>query len=405
MLASDNELLCRIEGDAPMGRFLRESFWVPAMRSAKVAAGGDPVRVRLLGKNYVAFRGADGRLGFLNEACPHRGISLALGRVEGCSLRCIFHGWRFDTDANLLEVPNEHTQPDEFRQRVKTRKYPVREAAGVVWVWLGEGEPGAFPVYEFMTVPEDQVMVYAQPTKANWFQCLEGVIDSSHLGVLHKDQVPNFMTKGVSFSEKDNAPKFEVDGKTYGIEASAMRVLSDGRRYARVTSYVAPFITFIPPNGDGDRLVHISVIHDDTSCTQLLMYYNASRHPKPQPRYAEFKDPENFSPIDGDENNYWGQDRKAMREGRSFSGFKYLFSEDLAVQESAGAICDRSKENLCSGDVMIARARRLLLQAMNEFRQGKKPAIAAPTGKEETIQSRCIIVPEDGDWREVQYGI
>lgn len=403
MLQSDNDRLCRVEGDAPMGRMFRESFWTPALRAGRLIADGDPVRVRLLGGNYVAFRATDGRVGFLDEACPHRGVSLALGRNENCSLRCIFHGWRIDVSGELLEVPNEHTNPDEFRSKVKVNHYPTREAAGIIWVWLGSGEPALFPEYEFMKLPPENVAVFAQPTRANWFQALEGVIDSSHLGVLHKDQTPNFLTRGITFSEKDNAPRFEVDGKPYGMEASALRTLNDGSSYARVTSYVAPYITFIPPNGDGDRLVHVNVIHDDENCTQMVMYYNPDRQPEPQPWYGEFKDPDNFAPIHGDAGNYWGQDREAMRNGTSFSGYKYLFPEDLAVQESSGRIVDRSREHLCSGDVAIVRARRSLLKALAEFEAGERPEMANdsshPYG---SIAARCVVVPAGQDWRELK---
>ncbi|MGD9919837.1 MAG: Rieske 2Fe-2S domain-containing protein [Pseudorhodoplanes sp.] len=405
MRAEDNELLCRVENGAPMGEMFRECFWTPAGRSARVIAGGDPVRIKLLGDNYVIFRGIDGKLGFLDEACPHRGVSLALGRNENCTLRCIFHGWRINTAGEVVEVPNEHTNPEEFRKKIKTRKYLVREEGGVIWVWLGKSEPKPFPMFEFMKLPPKNVAVFAQPTRSNWVQCLEGVIDSSHLGVLHKDQVPNFVTPGISFSENDNAPIFEVDGKSYGIEASAMRMMSEGSRYARVTIYVAPHVTFIPPNGDGDRLVHISVIHDDVNCTQLVLYYNADREPQPQPWYGDFSDPENFAPLQGDASNYWGQNREAMRAGTSYSGFAHLFSEDLAVQESAGKIVDRSKENLCSGDLAIARARRMLLQAVKDFSGGKTPDIAKRDGRESEIAARCIIIPQGQDWRRIQHSI
>jgi phthalate 4,5-dioxygenase oxygenase subunit len=74
-----NELLVRVEGDAPMGRLLKENYWIPACLSAQLPAGGDPRRVRLFGKDHVAFRATDGRVGFLDERCPHRGASRPSG--------------------------------------------------------------------------------------------------------------------------------------------------------------------------------------------------------------------------------------------------------------------------------------------------------------------------------------
>ena len=88
----DNELLTRIEGDAPMGRMLRQHHWIPAVRAGRLEADGKPLQVRLFGRNYVAFRSTDGRVGFFDEYCPHRRASLLLARNEDNALRCIFHG-------------------------------------------------------------------------------------------------------------------------------------------------------------------------------------------------------------------------------------------------------------------------------------------------------------------------
>ncbi|CAN5548550.1 Rieske 2Fe-2S domain-containing protein [soil metagenome] len=401
MLQFENERLCLVEGSAPMGRMFRENFWTPALRAARLLPDGDPLRLRLLGRDYVAFRGTDGRAAIMDEACPHRGVSLALGRNENNSLRCIFHGWRFDVTGQLLEAPNEHTNVDAFVKRIKANGYPIREAGGVVWVWLGAGAPAEFGELDFMKLPAENVAVYGQPTKANWLQCLEGVIDSSHLGILHKDQIPNFWTAGIHFSETHNAPIFEVDAKPYGIEASALRVLTDGSRYARVTSFVAPYVTFIPPNGDGDRLVHINVIHDDTHTTQLILYYHPDRAPQPQPWYGRFEDPDSFAPL-GTTGGYWGQDRAAMRRGESFSGFEHLFSEDLAVQESSGSLVDRTREHLCSGDIAIVRTRRALLKALTEFEEGAQPELARlPVKGFEGVAARCVVVGDGEDWRHI----
>ena len=68
----ENDLLCRVTGDAPMGRMLRQHYWLPAILSMRVRKGEAPVRVKLFGRNFVAFRGGNGEVGFLDEACPHR---------------------------------------------------------------------------------------------------------------------------------------------------------------------------------------------------------------------------------------------------------------------------------------------------------------------------------------------
>src|ERR1700722_13529610 len=117
----DKDLLTRVEGDAPMGRMLRDSYWMPFLRSQRLERDGAPVRVRLLGHNYVAYRASDGRVGFLDEHCPHRGASLLLARNEDCALRCIFHGWKIDVSGTVVETPNEGNNPERFAASVPVR--------------------------------------------------------------------------------------------------------------------------------------------------------------------------------------------------------------------------------------------------------------------------------------------
>ncbi|MGI9360751.1 MAG: Rieske 2Fe-2S domain-containing protein, partial [Parasphingorhabdus sp.] len=96
MTPEQNERLVHVEGTAPMGAMMSKHFWIPFALETQLVAGGAPRRVRLLGTDYAVFRATDGRIGFLDERCPHRGASLVLARTEGCALRCIFHGWTID---------------------------------------------------------------------------------------------------------------------------------------------------------------------------------------------------------------------------------------------------------------------------------------------------------------------
>src|SRR4051794_9255691 len=131
----DNETMCRVGPDTRTGAAVRR-YWTPAMLVSELPEpDGDPVRVELLGETFVAFRDSNGKIGFLDEACCHRGASLYLGRVEGCGIRCIYHGWKFAVDGTVMETPNVH-DPD-FKTRFRARAYPVREAGGLLWVYLG----------------------------------------------------------------------------------------------------------------------------------------------------------------------------------------------------------------------------------------------------------------------------
>ena len=143
----------------------------------------------MLGEDFVAFRGSDGVIGVLDEHCPHRGASLALARNEDCALRCIYHGWKFAADGTCLETPPE---PDEhrFRERVRANAYPVYEAGGVVWTYLGPAglEPPQMH-FDWMALPEANRIIQKAREECNWAQCLEGVIDSAHSGFLHSNAI------------------------------------------------------------------------------------------------------------------------------------------------------------------------------------------------------------------------
>ena len=186
LTAEENEVLCRVGPGTPMGTVLRR-YWTPAFQLGDLPAPDcPPVRVTILGENFVAFRDTTGRLGFLDELCSHRGASLALGRVEDCGIRCLYHGWKYAVDGTIMETPN--LAAPTFRERVKHGAYPVREAGGLAWVYLGPpGTEPPFPAFAWSAADPDELLVTEMIMDCNWMQVLEGSIDSSHVGVLHLD--------------------------------------------------------------------------------------------------------------------------------------------------------------------------------------------------------------------------
>ncbi len=130
MTREDNDLMCRVENGAPMGEMLRRHYWIPAVPSIKLEAGGTPIRVRLLGGNYVAFRATDGSVGLLDEQCPHRRASLALARNEDNGLRCLYHGWKLNVRGEVVEAPNHAGDQTQFCKHVRVNRYTVVERGG-----------------------------------------------------------------------------------------------------------------------------------------------------------------------------------------------------------------------------------------------------------------------------------
>src|SRR4051794_30046524 len=191
LTAEENDLLCRVEANAPMGQLMRR-HWIPACLSEEVTEpDGAPVRTKLLGEDLVVFRDTDGRLGVLDEYCPHRRASLALGRNEECGLRCLYHGWKFDVEGNVIEMASEPAESG-FVAKVKHKAYPVHEAGGLVWAYMGPlSEMPPFEAPAFAPSPGAQVSILKIKVKANWAQITEGQIDSAHSSSLHSsDMVP-----------------------------------------------------------------------------------------------------------------------------------------------------------------------------------------------------------------------
>src|SRR5690348_8075522 len=181
----DNELLCRVGPGTPMGAFMRE-YWLPAFMASELPEpDSDPMRLRLLGENLIAFRDSNGTPALIQNNCPHRGASLFFGRNEESGLRCVYHGWKFDVAGNCVDMPNEPAESD-FKHKVKATAYPCKERNGIVWTYMGpRSDPPPLPDLEPNMLPEAELHTGAIQRECNWLQALEGDIDTSHLGFLH----------------------------------------------------------------------------------------------------------------------------------------------------------------------------------------------------------------------------
>src|ERR671929_1590096 len=183
----DNELLTRVGPGTAMGNLLRR-FWQPFALSSEVPnPDSDPIRVRLLGEDLVAFRDTRGKVGLIQNNCPHRGASLFFGRNEEAGLRCVYHGWKFDVDGNCVDMPNEPAESD-FKHKVKATAYRGADAGGITWIYMGprQADPPGLPDWEWCNVPENQLQ-HSHKTvyECNFMQALEGELDTTHVYVLH----------------------------------------------------------------------------------------------------------------------------------------------------------------------------------------------------------------------------
>jgi nitrite reductase/ring-hydroxylating ferredoxin subunit len=406
-----NELLTRIEGDAPMGQLLRE-YWIPACRAEKLEREGAPERVRLFGENFVAFRGTDGRVGFIAEGCPHRCASMALARNEGDGLRCIFHGWKVSLEGKCVDTPTEPAEAREtFPERVPVRSHPVHEAGGIIWVYLGKkATPPRFSNYEFTDLPDDHIQPTRGIIKTNWLQGLEALLDSAHVGFLHSANLASVRGREIFKSESDymlndGSPKFEFLETPYGFREGAIRETGAELSYARIREVSLPFFSFIPSTPGGAAIVCCSIPIDNVTTAQWYIAYNPHA-PLPRDRMRTYGntsgDPDYFNSDMGDRSNLWNQDRQAMKEGH-WSGIvgRGNAYEDFAVQESMGPIVDRSKEFLGSCDHVIIRARSQMMRAVNRFTETGEVAFAGSDVQYDRIRAISFAYPKGGDWKEI----
>src|SRR5690349_3723575 len=208
-----NELITRVGPGTPMGNVLRR-YWMPALLSNEVPnADSDPVRVRLMGEDLVAFRDTNGTVGLIQNNCPHRGASLFFGRNEENGLRCVYHGWKFDASGQCIDMPNEPAESD-FKNKVKAVAYPCVERNGLVWTYMGPRQtPPPLPDLEANNLPDGEYSVSAIQRECNYLQGLEGDIDTSHFSFLHFGAAgPETAEPGTFhyYALTDRAPRYQV---------------------------------------------------------------------------------------------------------------------------------------------------------------------------------------------------
>src|SRR4051812_30547917 len=180
----ENDLLCQVGPGTPMGNLLRQ-YWLPVLFSWELEADGAPRRQRLLSEELIAFRDTNGQVGMVAANCPHRGAGLFFGRNEESGLRCVYHGWKFDTTGQCVDMPSEPAESN-FKAKIRATAYPCTERNGLIWTYMGPRDvPPPLPDLEFNLLPESHVAITKNIQETNWVQGLEGNIDSSHLSFLH----------------------------------------------------------------------------------------------------------------------------------------------------------------------------------------------------------------------------
>jgi len=405
----DNARLTDVGPGTPMGATMRR-YWIPALLARELPEpDGPPVRVRLLGEDLVAFRDTRGRVGLLDEFCPHRRASLFFGRNEECGLRCVYHGWKFDVDGRCADMMNE-PEERQFKDKVFIASYPTVEVGSVVWAYMGPPErKPAPPDFAWTRVPATHIQVSKVIQESNWLQGLEGGIDTSHAPILHRVLKADSARAG--FKPKDpfvrgKAPTLEVDVTDYGYCYAGIRPLDDSALHVRAYHFILPFHQIRPSRDEaGVPLIagHIWVPMDDETTMVYNWAMTARDEPLPEGERLESRlgngpgdvDQTTFRSRRNRANNYL-QNREVQRR-ETFTGIDGINVQDRAVQESMGPIVDRSLEHLGPADRAVIQARRLLLEAVRSVQDGGAPRGVAPTYY--PLRAAEAVVARGTDWR------
>lgn len=388
----DNDRLTRTGPGTDMGAVFR-AYWQPALLSRELTAAGPPVRVRILGEDFLAFRDGNGQVGVVEPRCPHRGADLYFGRNESCGLRCAYHGWQFDVHGQCIDVPTAgDEQADRIRSKAAIQSLTVREQGDMVWVHFGQ--PGEdVPQLDFMQLPSEHYFVSKKLQQCNWAQAVEGGLDTAHFSYLHAnieegERVGLLTSQGVNeppetgryrWMIEDAAPRFTVLAHDAGLLLCAARQADDNRLYWRMTQFLLPNHSMAPNSFPGDNHSgNTWVPIDDQSCWIFCYAYNPERPLTDQERelyaggfgiFAEVD--EHYIPLRRRENEYL-LDRDLQKQG-NFTGIVGVSEQDAAIADSQGLIADRTRELLGQTDLGVVRFRQAMFAAADAVQAGRAP--------------------------------
>ncbi len=417
----ENELICRTGPGTPMGQLFRR-FWMPALLMSDLPEPDcEPVRLKVLGENLVAFRDTNGKVGVLERQCPHRLADMWFGRNENAGLACAYHGWKFDVAGDCMEMPTE-TAESNYKHKVKMRAYPTSEFGGVVWVYMGPQDlTPELPQLEWARVPDDHRVVRSWLQDSNYLQATEGEIDSAHVTFNHRwfeqefvpavqrGQANRVTGNGGIMNYMDGAPRLTVKETDYGFVYGSRRQVGENEYYWRVTQFLLPFYSLIPgpqPPRGGRCWVPVDDEHN--------MVFQYSAHPdRPlteEERQRLSASPERlyrttFTLPDSTIIDTWRPERqrgndylidRQMQRTQNYTGIASVREQDMAMTDGMGAIPERWREHLGTTDVAIITARKILLRHARDLQEGKEP-YAARHGDAYRVRP-VDIVSNEGDF-------
>jgi len=385
-----NNLLTLTGPGSPAGKVLRQ-YWIPVALSEELNNNKPLIPIKIMGEDLVLFRNGNNKLGLVDRQCPHRGVDLAFGRLENNGLRCVFHGWCFDTNGQCSEQPGE-PEDSTLHQKIKITAYPLLEKNGIIFTFMGNGSPPPLPELDCFRAPASHVFAFKGRWQCNWLQALEVGIDPVHASFLHRffedekpedqygkqfrDTVADTDIPITAILREQHRPEIKVDETNYGLRIKTFRHLNNGTTHARVTNQIFPCAISIPMSNTM-TITQWHVPIDETNSFWYAMFTSFSepvdKKKMRAQRLAQHSLPD-YAPLNNKDNNY-GYDPKEQ-ESLTYTGMGMDINvHDQWACESMGPIQNRGKEHLATTDKAISAYRRMLLQTILRVERDEKPTI------------------------------
>ncbi|WP_396657730.1 Rieske 2Fe-2S domain-containing protein [Microbacterium sp.] len=394
----DNDKITQSGPGTPLGNLLR-SYWQPAALVSEMPGERPVKQVRIMGEDLVLFKKREG-WGLISRFCAHRGVDLSYGRLEENGIRCLYHGWLYDGEGRCIEQPAE---PDhsQFLGKIRIANYPCVERNGIIFTYMGAGDPPPFPHYDCFIAPEEYTFAFKGLWECNWLQGLEGGIDPSHVSFLHRfiQEDPREMY-GQQFAEEvagtgkklsmlvgeNYRPDIEVETADHGLRVFALRQLTEDIKHVRITNLMFPN-AFVVPFGNTKVFTQWHVPIDDHHHYWYMIWYDFAEETDKdtllKQRLEGVTLPE-YRPVRNRSNN-WGFDPQEQNE-LTYTGMGLDINvHDQWAVESMGPVQDRTVERLGVSDRAVTANRRMLLRAIDAFAAGGETP-SHPLSEEEAAQ-------------------
>src|ERR1700743_1576738 len=398
-----NDLTTRPGQKDPCDKLMR-MYWQPAPLVDELQGPRAVRPVKLLGENLVLFRDQEGRYGLIDRHCAHRGADLAFCRLENGGLRGAFHGWLFDVSGQCLDTPAEPAG-SKLCQGIKQRAYPVVERSGILWAYLGEGEPPAFPELDCFVEPDIHVLAFKGHWECNWLQALEVGVDPSHASYLHRffedEDTSATNTYGRQFRgasassdmpmtrimREYDRPIINCEHTEYGMRLITLREIDEERTHVRVTNQIFPHAFVIPMNQEM-TITQYHVPIDDENCYWYSIFTSFTtpidKKKMRDQRLATYELPD-YKSRRNKSNDYGFDPHEQATATYTGMGMDINVHDQWAI-ESMGAIQDRTKEHLGQADKAIVQYRRMLREQIEKAASGERPIMCLDEAHARSIQ-------------------